>query len=282
MSAEKHTPKAGDTVYNADGEMGLYVSPAKGGGYIVQPLIQDGDGVTEPEGYYADGVAIWPRIYKEPPQPMLDQAIAEQQARLAVVRGELRALEQQKREAERDQSALKERLATHQALARIDDLLSGRVTHYVVDRSENSNRNWVVVSAEEFFQLRTHYSTVAMTLHVSLHSGSRSVIQWKFSANPERDAGRDAFAFMSEAEARAKVAELVHASLYEAAKSTSGAYWLRQRVTWADAQGVAVPDGVRLKLNELERKEAEAAREKALKELQAAESAIAKATGATA
>lgn len=115
----KHTPQAGDTVYNAEGEIALYVSTAMGGGYIVQPMIEDGDGVTEPEGYYADGVALWPRVYKEPPQPMLDQAIAEQQARLALLRGEVRQLEQQKREAERDQSALKERLAMHQALAQV-------------------------------------------------------------------------------------------------------------------------------------------------------------------
>lgn len=278
MSA-KHTPKAGDTVFNAGGEMGLYVSTAKGGGYIVQPLIEDGDGVTEPECHYADGVAIWPKVYKEPPQPMLDQSIAEQQARLSALRSEVRTMEQQRREAERYQSALKERLAMHQALARIDDLLSGRVTHYVVDRSENSNHNWVVVSAEEFFKLRTHYSTVAMTLHVSLHSGSRSVIQWKFSANPERDAGRDAFAFMSEADARAKVTELVRASLHESAKHSSNAYWLRQRCQWADAQGVAVPDDIRLKLSQIERAEAEAAREKAKAALQAAEDALAKATG---
>jgi hypothetical protein len=270
-----YVPKAGDTVYNVEGEMAFYVSTAKGGGYIVQPLIEDGDGVSEPEGHYADGVAIWPRVYKEAPQPMLDQAIAEQHARLALLRGEVRAMEQQKREAERDQTAMKERLAMHQALVRLDDLLSGRVTHYVVDRSDNSNKNWVVVPAEEFFKLRTHYSTVAMTLHCSLHSGSRSVVQWKFSANPDRDAGRDAFAFMSEAEAREKVAELVHASLREAASHSNNSYWLRQRIQWADTQGVAVPDEVRLKLSQLERVEAEAERERARKALESAEAALA-------
>ncbi len=266
-----HIPKAGDTVYNVDGEMALYVSAAKGGGHIVQPLIQDGDGVTEPESHYVDGVALWPQVYREPPQPMLDQAIAEQQARLALLRGEVRALEQQKREAERDQSALKERLAVHQALARLDDLLSGRVTHYVIDKSENSNHNWVVVPAAEFFGLRTHYSTVSLSLHTSLYSSSRGAVQWKFAAAPDRDAGRDAFAFMSEAEARAKVTELVHASLQETAKHASNSYWLRQRIQWADAQGVAVPDDVRQKLIQLERTDAEQAQAKARQDLEVAQ-----------
>ena len=83
--SDPYTPKAGDEIYNLHGEIGLYVSRAKGGGHIVQPLFEDGDGVTEPESHYADGVAIWPRVYKEPPQPMLDKAIAEQQARLAAL-----------------------------------------------------------------------------------------------------------------------------------------------------------------------------------------------------
>lgn len=266
-----HTPKAGDTVYNVNGEMALYVSPAQDGGHIVQPLLQDGDGVTEPESHYVDGVALWPKVYKEPPQPMLDQAIAEQQARLAVLRGEVRDLERQKREAELGHSALKERLAVHQALARLDDLLSGRVTHYVIDKSENSNHNWVVVPAAEFFQLRTHYSTVSLTLQTSLYSNNRGGMQWKFSGAPDRDAGRDAFAFMSEAEARAKVAELVHASLHETAKHASNSYWLRQRIQWADAQGVAVPDEVRQKLIQLERTEAESAEAKARQDLEAAQ-----------
>lgn len=281
MSAP-YIPQAGDTVYNAEGEIALYVSTAMGGGYIVQPMIEDGDGVTEPEGYYADGVALWPRVYKEPPQPMLDQAIAEQQARLALLRGEVRQLEQQKREAERDQSALKERLAMHQALARLDDLLSGRITHYVIDKSDHSQHNWAVVPADEFFTLRTNYSVVSLTLHANLYSASKSV-QWKFSASADSDdRGRDAFAFTSEEEARAKVVELVHASLLEAAKHTSGAYWLRHRVQWAATQGVEVPAEVSAKLAAMERAEASDAAEKARKALADAQEALAKLEGGAA
>lgn len=270
-----YQPKPGNTVYNVEGEMALYVTTAKGGGYIVQPLIEDGDGVTEPESHYVDGVAIWPQVYREPPAPMLDQAIAEQQARLALLRGEVRAIEQQKREAERDQTALKERLGVHQALARLDDLLSGRVTHYVIDKSENSNHNWVVVPADKFFELRTHYATVSLTLHTSLHGGNRAGVQWKFAAAPERDEGRAAFAFTSEAEARAKVVEIVAASLQETARHSSNSYWLRQRIQWADVQGVAVPEDVRAKLIELERGEAHAARDKAHQEFAAAQARLA-------
>lgn len=271
-----YTPKAGDTVYNVDGEIGLYVSTAKGGGYIVQPLIQDGDGETEPEGHYADGVAIWPRVYREPPQPMLHQAIAEQQARLTALRGEVRALEQQKRDAERDQSALKERLAMHQALAVLDDLLSGKVTHYVIDGSEHNHHEWQVVPAAEAHKLRTHYSVVGLRLWANLnHSTGRCGLQWKFS--PQAETSRDertAYAFTSEEEARAKVVELVTTEIAKQAGHASSSYWLRRRIDWARNQGVEPPAEAVAKLESLERQEAEAAVAKARAELERAQAAL--------
>lgn len=270
-----YVPKAGDTVYNMHGEMGLYVSTAKGGGYIVQPLIEDGDGVSEPMSQYAEGVDVWVSVFRQPPKPMIDGDIATLEARLSTLRQEVYALEAQKREAERDQSALKDRIGVHQALARIDDLLSGRVTHYVIDKSESHNHNWVVVPAEQFFTLRTHYSIASLTLHTQLYSTTKGAAQWKFSANAERDTGRDAFACMSEAEARAKVEELVHASLHESAKHSSNAYWLRKRIQWADAQGVSVPAEVRAKLIDLDRRETAFAIDKAKKDLEEAQARLA-------
>lgn len=119
--------QAGDTVYSIDGAMALYVSTAKGGGYIVQPLIEDGDGYSEPAGLYADGVEIWPTVYTSPPQPKLESEIAAQQERLTALRGEVADLERQKREAARDQRDVAERLKQHAALKYIDDMIAGRM-----------------------------------------------------------------------------------------------------------------------------------------------------------
>lgn len=269
-----YTPKAGDEVYSIDGDIGLYVSTAKGGGYIVQPLIEDGDGYSEPAGLYADGVAIWPTVYREPPQPKLDAEIRAQQEKLTALRREVAEIERQKREAERDGAALKERLGMHQALAVLDDLLSGRVTHYVLDDSENSNRRWRVVPAEEFFKLRTSYNRCALSLWAEFNTRG-AVVRWKFSPNWERaDDGRSAYAFTSEEAAHAKMVELVTREIDETAKFASNSYWLKQRIEWGKAQGIEPSAEAAEKLAQLERTDAEHAAKKAREDLAKAQAAL--------
>lgn len=272
-----YIPKAGDTVYSHDGAMALYVSTAKGGGYIVQPLIEDGDGISEPEGHYADGVEIWHSVYPEPPQPKLAAEIAAQVEELAALRREVADLERQKYEATRDGAALKERLAMHQALAVLDDLLSGKVTHYVIDSSEHNNGQWQVIPAADAHKLRTHYSMVGLRLWANLnHSTGRGGVQWKFS--PQAETSRDernAYAFTSEEAARAKVVELVTAEIATLASHGSNSYWLRNRIQWARSQGVEPPAEAVAKMASLERQEAEAAAAKAREALAKAEATLA-------
>ena len=98
--------KAGDTVYSADGGVAIYVAHARGGGHIVQPLIEDGDGFSEPESHYVDGVEIWPNCHRKPPQPKLDAEIRAQTEKLAALRREIYEAECTKREAQRDGAAL--------------------------------------------------------------------------------------------------------------------------------------------------------------------------------
>lgn len=266
--------KAGDTVYSTDGGMALYVAHALGGGHIVQPLIEDGDGITEPESHYADGVEIWPTCHREPPQLKLDAEIRAQTEKLAALRREVAEVERTKRETEREGAALRERLGMHAALASLDDLLSGRVTHYVIDNSENSNKRWELVTAEKFYELRRHYTTASLTL-VSTFNMRGASVQWKFSHNASsNEAGRDAFAFTSEAEARAKVVELVTHEVTETAKHASSAYWLSQRIAWCRKQGVEPPADSVQKLADMERSEAESAAKKARDELARAQAKL--------
>lgn len=273
-----YTPKAGDTVYNVEGEMGLYVSTAKGGGYIVQPLIEDGDGYSEPRGEYVDGVAIWPRVYREPPQPMLDKAIAEQQAKLAAVRQEVRAAEQQKRTMEAEQRAMKERLALHQQLTWIDDLLAGRFTHYVVKESDYGDF-WIVKTAEDFRKDRNH-SQVRMQLWVSIHERGES-FAWKVIQGSAGDRFDDksygVIPFKSEAEAIAKRNELLLEILAArvAAHYNNGSHALRQAVQRCITAGVEVPADVLENLRQRELREAQAEAQKARLAAAAAEQKLA-------
>lgn len=272
-------PKAGDTVYSTSGEMGLFVSTAKGGGYIVQPLFEDGDDdVTEPAGHYAEGVSVWSSVHKEPPQPLLDTKIAEQEARLAVLRGEVRAIEQQKRTLEADQRAMKERLALHEQLTWIDDLLAGRFTHYVVKESDYSDF-WTVKTAEDFRKDRG--SQVRLQLWVSTHERGES-FAWKvIQASPgDRFDGKSygVIPFKSEAEAIAKRNELLMDLLAKlsAAHPNNGAHQLRNAVQRCKAADLAVPAAVLEDLRQRELREAQQTLAKASAALTAAEAEMAR------
>jgi len=274
-----YIPKAGDTVYSTSGEMALYVSTAKGGGYIVQPLFQDGDGVTEPECQYADGVSIWTSVHKDPPQQMLDSKIAEQEARLALLRGEVRAIEKQKRDLEADQRDMKDRFAPHEQLTWIDDLLAGRFTHYVV-REGDSSDFWTVKTAEDFRKDRGG-SQVRLQLWVSTHERGDS-FAWKViqgsAGDRFDDKSRGVIPCKSEAEAIAKRNELLLAMVEKltAAHVNAGAHQLRQAVQRCAVAGAEVPAAVLEDLRQRELREAEAALTKANAALMAAQAEITK------
>jgi hypothetical protein len=254
-------PKAGDTVYNMSGEMAIFVNPAKGGGYIVQPLIEGGDDISEPAGHYVDGVSIWLSVYKEPPQPMLDTKIAEQEARLAMLRGEVRAVEKQKRDLEADQRAMKDRLALHDQLTWIDDLIAGRFTHYLVKTGDYSEF-WDVRTAEDFRKDRNH-SQIRMQLWVSTHERGET-FAWKVTACSPGDRFDDksygVIPFKSEAEAVSKRDEFLADLLAKriADHPNTSSHNLRSVVQRCQTVGMTVPAAVLEDLRARELREAQA------------------------
>lgn len=126
----QHTFTLDQRVYSADGRAGMYVAEVVGG-HAVQPLFEDGDGVTEPAMHYAEGIEVWPSVHAEPPRALLDAAIAAQRAALAKLQAEVAEMERAKREAMRSQNEVKERLKQHTALRYIDDHLAGKFTLFV-------------------------------------------------------------------------------------------------------------------------------------------------------
>lgn len=277
MSA-KHTPKAGDEVYNLHGEMGLYVAAAKGGGYIVQPLIDGGNAETQPDDRYVDGVALWTNVYRQPPSPMLDEKISEQEARLALLRGEVRSIEAQKRQLEADERAMKERRALHVQLTWIDDLLAGRFTHYLVKESDYSDF-WIVKTAEDFRKDRNH-SQVRLQLWVSTHERGES-FAWKVIAGTSGDRfdGKSCgvIPFKTEAEAIARrnefLAEILVARVAD--HYNAGSHRLRDVVNRCQGLGMEVPADALEDLRQRELREALAEAEKTRLAVAAAEQRLA-------
>lgn len=195
-----YTPKAGDTVYSIDGGMALYVSTAKGGGYIVQPLIEDGDGVTEPESYYADGVEIWHSVYQEPPQPKMDAEIKAQQQKLAAIKAEIADLDRQRRQSMADQHAVRERLQQHEALRYVDDFLNARITHYVTEVEGVIT----VMDSKAFNAHRSFsYSERVLTLFASVRHDAKA-LDWRIKVDNGYSGQREIWFFPDEEKARAQ------------------------------------------------------------------------------
>ncbi len=173
--------KAGDTVYSADGGMALYVSTAHGGGHIVQPLIEDGDGIHEPESHYADGVEIWPTCYLEPPQLKLDAQIREQTEKLAALRREVAEVERLKLEVQREGAALQDRLKQHAALRYLDDLIAGKLPPLCVRFDAYSGPS--IVSTADALKnpdADRGYREPALKL-LTLFGSSKGDLQWRLN-----------------------------------------------------------------------------------------------------
>lgn len=117
----------GDTVYTVDGNECEYVA-AGHSGHIVLPLYGGG---PEDGPYY--GVPMtFAEVFAEPPKPRLAAEIAEARTELERLQQQVAEREAQLRELQRGDRERLARLKEHRQLARIDDWMAGKITHFVV------------------------------------------------------------------------------------------------------------------------------------------------------
>lgn len=283
MSA-KNTPKAGETVYSIHGEMAIYVSRAKGGGHIVQPLIDGGDGFSEPDGQYVDGVALWPSVYREPPQPMLDESIAAQEARLAILRGEVRAMEKQKSDAEREQSGLMARLKQQAALRYVDDLIAGRLPPLCV-RFHNYQQPDIVPVADALNNpdADRSYREPATKL-LTLFGNAGSDLQWRLNRYHDGSGHweTELYFVSSQDEGVAEIQRRYFLAVEEWRARPDDRKHYGEAISWAmklPSDWICVPEDVSAYIAKVQREAAQKQHEKALKALAEAQELLAKATG---
>lgn len=119
----------GDTVYTVDGNECEYVA-AGHCGHIVLPLY---DGGPEDGPYYGEPMTF-AEVFAEPPQPRLAAEIAEARAELERLQQQVAEREGQLHELQRGDRERLARLKEHRQLARIDDWMAGKITHFVVWR----------------------------------------------------------------------------------------------------------------------------------------------------
>lgn len=271
---ESWEPKRGDEVYDEHGQAGYYVARAKGGGHIVQTIIEDGgDGYSEPGGSYVGEPMRWHEIFRKPPVAKLESRIAELEAECNKVRMDLKVLRDERQMLEDQQRAMKERFALHAQLLWIDDLLLGRFTHYLVKDSDYGDY-WTVMTAQDFREKR-NYSQVRLQLFVSIHDRTDH-FQWRvIQGSPgDRfdDKSKGVIPFKSEAEAIAKRNEFLLETMRQraAAHASASSVHLEEVVRRAISFGVEIPEDIVDNLRDRKAREAQQELEKAQAALAAA------------
>jgi hypothetical protein len=116
----------GDIVYSVRGDAAEFVARSFDG-YIVRQLFErDGEPhVGKPE--------LWHEVFTTPPLAKVHEKIAAAEKRLQELNAAITAARDQQRELDATEKDRLARLKQHEALARIDDFLAGKITHYVVE-----------------------------------------------------------------------------------------------------------------------------------------------------
>ncbi len=267
-----HFPFApGNTVYSIGGHKATYVSSIKGG-HIVRPLYDTccggGDEVDchEEEGDLTE----WDTVYAKPPVEKLHAEVAALDAQLAAKRAELDEERKVQRELDEAMRARKDRIAQHEHLKRLDDYVSGRITHYVAYETGYSNHVGIL-SVDEAKDEDYHREFGLLTIQASRGWYGDRKIEWHLNRKGKDGYSKDekVIPCCSHQEAIDRVTVIYETLLKEwreAVKDTARHYSrstdkVRQA---AKVIGVAVPDDVLAH----DRATEEAAAQKALVEAQ--------------
>lgn len=263
----------GAAVWSIDGRAGIYVAPVDGQ-HAVQPIFDTGDGE---DGQWAEGIELWHSVHSAPPKPKLDAEIAAAEAKLSKLRESIRDAQDAQRQAEREHHELMKRLALHESLNHLADLLDGKVTHYLVSDKETG---WRIVAADEFFTLRTHYNRMSLQLWADIN-GKGQRVNWRFAPSLERpdEATREVYPCMSFAEAHQKLTAILHKEMENwaavAARDGYGFWGVDRTIKVATALGVPILPAMTEAVRARKLRDATKELEKKRAELQAAQAAVA-------
>lgn len=220
---------AGDRCFLMHGQEVEYVAPYADG-HVVRRLllVVDSDGEEQEVRGSLDEVD---EVFAQPPRVKFDEYIASVQKRITELRAECAEAQALRDEAKADASAMRARLAQHEALKRIDDYLEGRFEWVVTD----VNSTLKVEKISDAFAYRDGYDR-GLKL-VTLFGESKRDLQWRI--NDYRD-GSGSWGRMwpcaTEDEAKAKASSIFMAEVEEWRKkcaSDKGAdVWTKAR-SWA-------------------------------------------------
>lgn len=122
--------KYGDLVYSPRGEAAHYIAKAINHGHVVQPIYEGHDSDGAPYDLAYDPMT-WEHVFEEPPVEKFHAELGELHQKIAEAQAKLSDLTRDISGAEYEHKQRVKKLATYDALRRIEDYLDGKITHYV-------------------------------------------------------------------------------------------------------------------------------------------------------
>lgn len=222
---------AGQTVYDLQGHRGEYVAPL-GDAFLVRPWVTipswDGEDMYSEPG----GIEVWPQVFLAPPVAILEEEIVRLQGEIEAKRRELAEATDEVAGFFRDEKSRQERIKRHADLARLDDFISGKISHVV-------KSHYGAITIHEFKEVveqNDRYDRDGLKL-LTLFGKPGNGLQWKVNHYSD-GSGQDTDVFPCQS---AEEARSIAASLLAREFGSDSAYWLRQAIKSADALEIPVP-----------------------------------------
>ena len=122
---------AGTRVYSRDGSSGEYVTHTKDGHLVKEgTTVYSADPEIGEDTFY-DRPAFWHEVYLKPPVAELHEEVAQLNAQIEKLQGEVAAVRQERWTLDTEIAARKARITQHKQLAQLDDFIAGKITCYV-------------------------------------------------------------------------------------------------------------------------------------------------------
>lgn len=223
---QNETFKPGQELYLDNGYLVEYICRIDSGHIVCQVFEVD----DEEEPYYGDPFFAR-QVFKSPPSARQEHRIADLESEIEEKKKELREVCSELWDAQNSQKKLVDVLDKNEALAQIENVMSGNITHYV---SVNSGK----VKVEAVNASRDRYSGPEFHLSIGLKNKS---IKWGFREREDQWSDKTCFPFPNEFEA----IEFAKKHILELADAPDLSYYVREDIIKsAAAFEVVLPDAI--------------------------------------
>lgn len=259
----------GEIVYTKDGQEVEYIAALEGD-HVVGVMFEREEG--EP---YRGEPFIVSMVYATAPTPRYEKRIVDLRAEIETLEDQKRTLEREKRALQEGDLDRKKRVMQHAAVARIDDFLAGKITHFVYHQYE-----YRITSREEALAYKqSDYEKIPTGVKLlTLFGKTNGDLEWQLwhysdgSGNP-----REVIPCFSEEEAKGVLRNKMEEAYAKWRAEPKSLYYAEIAVKAAKQYGFEVPEDVADAVKQESVKSRTESRDKAKKAFDEAEVALAEA-----